>query len=236
MPTFFRELEKNNNREWFAPRKELFEARVRAPMIELVTGLNERMRDISPDHVSDEPAKLLYRIYRDTRFSNDKTPYKTHLGATFHHRTLSRHGGAGYYFEISHRCVGVAGGVYMPGPEELQAIRAAIAADPKGFLGLVEGRGTKKLLGPLQGERLTRLPKTWQAHADSPAAEYLKCKQFYWYVELPAAVALTPQLPTALLRYFKAMAGGMAWFNRALLAERAKREEETRPVRPAPMW
>jgi len=236
MPTFLRGLERNNRRDWFAPRKELFDGYVRGPMVELVTLLNEQLGAFAADHVTDEPAKLIYRIYRDTRFSHDKTPYKTHIGATFSHRTLSRHGGAGYYFEVSHRYVGIAGGVYMPGPEELQAIRAAIASDPKGFLANIEARGTRRLMGPLQGERLTRLPKAWQAQADSPAAEYLKFKQFYWYVELPASLALTPRLPGVLIRHFRAMTDGMKWFNRAILADRRKREEDSRPVRPAPMW
>ena len=236
MPIFFRALERNNRREWFAPRKELFDTQIRAPMVELDTLLNERLRTFAPEHVADEPAKLLYRIYRDTRFSRDKTPYKTHIGATFAHRTLPRHGGAGYYFEVSHRCVGIAGGVYMPGPEELQAIRAAIAAKPKEFLAVIENPKKQRLLGPLQGERLTRLPKAWQTHADSPAAEYLKCQQFYWYVELPSSLALTPRLPGVLIRYFRAMTEGMEWFNKAILADRRKHAEDSPPVRPDPMW
>lgn len=107
-------------------------------MVELDTLLNGRLKDFALEHVAIEPAKLLYRIYRDTRFFKDKTPDKTHLGATFAHSKLPRHGGAGYYFEVSHRCVGIAGGVYMPGLEELQAIRAAIAAKPEAFLAIFE--------------------------------------------------------------------------------------------------
>ena len=236
MPTFFRELEKNNSRDWFTPRKELFKTHIHTPMIELVTLLNERLRDFAPDHVADEPAKLIYRIYRDTRFSKDKTPYKTHLGATFAHRTLSRHGGAGYYFEVSHRCVGIAGGVYMPEPEELQTIRTAITTHSQEFLTHIANRQTQKLYGPLQGDRLTRLPKAWQTHANSPAAEYLKFKQFYWYVELPPSLALTPRLPNELIRHFRAMSSGMEWFNHALLAQRQQHAEETQPLRPSPMW
>ena len=236
MPTFFRSLEKNNEREWFAPRKELFESQIRAPMIELVTLINDDMRHFAVDHVADEPARLIYRIYRDTRFSNDKTPYKTHIGATFSHRTLSRHGGAGYYFEVSHRAVGIAGGVYMPGPEELLAIRTAIAADPKGFLAVIKDPKIHKLFGPLQGERLIRFPKPWQAHTDSPAAEYLKYKQFYWYLELPASLATTPRLPGVLIRHFRAMSRGMEWFNAAILADRRRHEEPSESSRPAPMW
>jgi len=236
MATFFRLLEKNNQREWFTTHKEIFETHVRGPMIELVALLNKRLEDFAPAHVAEDPAKFIYRIYRDTRFSKDKTPYKTHIGATFSHQTLSRHGGAGYYFEVSHRCVGIAGGVYMPGPEELHAFREAIVADPQKFLQLAEDRKTCNLLGPMQGERLTRLPKAYQSQATNPAAEYLKFKQLYWYVELPASLALTPQLPATLTRYFQAMSASLAWFNDALLTARRREEEQSRPTRPTPMW
>jgi uncharacterized protein (TIGR02453 family) len=236
MPTFFRGLAKNNRRDWFAPRKELFETHIRVPMIELVTLLNDRLRTIAPDHVADEPAKTIYRIYRDTRFSPDKTPYKTHLGATFAHRTLPRHAGAGYYFEISHQYLAIAGGVYMPGPEELHALRSAIATHPRQFLALVNDPKIQKLFGTIQGEHLTRLPKPLQAHADSPAAAYLKFKQFYWWVELPAALALTPRLPNVLIRHFQALNQAMDWFNHAILNDRRQHEEKSQPDRPPPMW
>jgi uncharacterized protein (TIGR02453 family) len=236
MQTFFRQLEKNNNREWFAARKEIFEGRVRGPMVELVTLINERMRRISGDHVAEEPAKNLYRIYRDTRFSKDKTPYKTHIAATFAHRSLARHAGAGFYFEVSHRYVGIAGGVYMPGPEELAALRKAIAAEPKRFLKVVENGALRKMFGALQGERLVRMPKEWRGHEGSAAAEYLKMKQFYWWVELPASVAVSAGVVETVVKHFAALEEGIGWFNGVLLAARAEEEKRARPVRPAPMW
>ena len=236
MPAFFRDLERNNNRDWFAPRKELFATRIRTPMVELVTLLNDGFRTFAVDHVADDPAKTIYRLYRDTRFSRDKTPYKTHIGATFHHRTLPRHAGAGFYFEISHRYVGIAGGVYMPGPEELQAVRQAIAKDPRKFLAVVEDKTIRRLLGSLQGEKLVRLPKVFHASADSAVAEWLKFKQFYWWVELPSSLALTPRLPGVLLRYFQALTPAMQWFNAVLLADLRRHEDHDRPQRPTPMW
>jgi uncharacterized protein (TIGR02453 family) len=237
MPSFFRDLEKNNDRDWFAAHKEFFESQIRSPMIDVVTILNDRLRNsFGLDHAADQPARLLYRIYRDTRFSKDKTPYKTHIGATFHHRKLPRHAGAGYYFEVSHRYVGIAGGVYMPGPEELNAIRSAIAKNPKQFLTVVQNPKLKKLVGKMQGESLKRLPKQWETHADSPIADYLKLKQFFWWAELPTSLALTPRLPATLFRYFEAMSEGMAWFNRIILADRHEQEEDDRPVRPEPMF
>jgi uncharacterized protein (TIGR02453 family) len=80
---FFRSLARNNRREWFQPRKHIYDEQVKAPMMELVTALNAEMMRFAPNYVADEPAKAIYRLYRDTRFSKDKTPYKTHIAAIF---------------------------------------------------------------------------------------------------------------------------------------------------------
>jgi len=108
--TFLRQLKKNNKREWFQPRKEIYEQQVKAPMLELVTAVMRTLADFAPDHV-DDPNKAIFRIYRDTRFSKDKTPYKTHIAAAF-----PRRGGcktSGYYFSVSAEEVEIGGGVYM---------------------------------------------------------------------------------------------------------------------------
>jgi len=97
---FLSALARNNRREWFQPRKHIYEERVKAPMAELVTALNSEMMRFAPDYVN-EPAKAIYRIYRDTRFSKDKTPYKTHIAAIFPRRGLEKHGGGGLYFSVS---------------------------------------------------------------------------------------------------------------------------------------
>src|SRR5258706_1590551 len=159
MPAFFRGLERNNAGEWFAPRKELFESEVRGPMIELVGLVNEDLKKFAVDNVVPEPAKEIYRLSRDTRFSKDKTPYKTHIGATFPRRGLPKHAGAGFYFGVSHKYVEVAGGMYMPGPEELAAVRRAIAADATRFAKLIGAKALVRKVGALQGEKLKRPPK-----------------------------------------------------------------------------
>ncbi len=123
---FFRGLARNNNRDWFLPRKDIFEAKVKQPMRELVALVNAGMKSYAPDHVT-EPDKAIYRFYRDTRFSKDKTPYKDRIAATFPRRGLSRHEGAGYYFSVSHKEVAVGGGAYMPLPDTLRAIRTSSA-------------------------------------------------------------------------------------------------------------
>src|SRR3954469_4320290 len=118
---FFAKLMRNNRREWFQPHKEIFEAQLKQPMRELVEALNGELRKFAPEYVTD-PEKAIYRIYRDTRFSKDKTPYKNHIAASFRRATDWPHAGAGFFFAVSHKEVAVGGGVYMPPPETLQAI------------------------------------------------------------------------------------------------------------------
>src|SRR5712671_5949548 len=141
---FFRGLKRNNRREWFQPRKQTYDEQVKAPMVELVNAVTAEMMRFAPDYVAD-PAKAIYRIYRDTRFSKDKTPYKTHIAAIFPRRGLMKHGGAGLYFSVSAKEIEVAGGVYMPGPDALLAIRTHLAERHEEFTRVVETRKLRAL-------------------------------------------------------------------------------------------
>ncbi len=102
MIRFFRSLKRNNRREWFQPRKHLFEQHVKAPMLELVGAINTELAKFAPEYVT-EPKSAIFRIYRDTRFSADKTPYKTHVAASFSRRGGERLGTGGFYFSVSTR-------------------------------------------------------------------------------------------------------------------------------------
>src|ERR1044071_6419111 len=97
---FFRGIARNNNRDWFLPRKPAFEQHVKQPMHELVALVNGALQSIAPEYVT-EPSKAVYRFYRDTRFSKDKKPYKEHVAASFYHRGLKDQGAAGFYFHLS---------------------------------------------------------------------------------------------------------------------------------------
>ncbi len=207
---FFRGLARNNNRDWFLPRKNIFEEKVKQPMRELVAAVNAGMQRYAPDHVT-EPEKAIYRFYRDTRFSKDKTPYKDHIAATFPRRGLSRHEGAGYYFAVSHKEVAIGGGVYMPMPETLRAIREHIAGRPAEFRRLLSGAATKKLYGAVQGEQLSRVPKGFPP--DHPAADLLRYKQFLFYVELPPDLAGSREIAGAITQHFRAISGFVDFLN-----------------------
>jgi uncharacterized protein (TIGR02453 family) len=186
---FFRGLARHNNREWFLPRKPVFEEKVKRPMYDLVEAVNAAMRRFAPDYATD-PARAVYRFYRDTRFSKDKSPYKDHIAASFRHRHLGGEGGgAGFYFAVSHKEVGIGGGVYMPMPETLRAIRGHIAGNPGDFRKRIAAKAVGRLFGEMQGARLSRVPKGYCA--DHPAADLLRYKQFLLYTELPAEIATT---------------------------------------------
>lgn len=207
---FFRGLARNNRREWFLPRKEIFENGVRRPMVEMVEALNAEMLRFAPAYVTD-PHKAIYRFYRDTRFSNDKRPYKDHLAASFGRRNLARHQGAGFYFSVGAKEVEAGGGIYLPPPESLRAVREHLAAHHEEFRAIARARNLRSLLGELQGERLARVPKGWAA--DHPAADLLRYKQLYFYTVLEPSIATTPRLFTEVLKRFRAMAPFVEFLN-----------------------
>src|SRR5207237_7708695 len=97
---FLRKLKRNNRRSWFQPRKEIFESEIRRPMIELVTAVNVELMRFAPRYVTP-PNKAIMRIYRDTRFSANKAPYKTHVSAIFPRAGADRMSGAGCYFHFT---------------------------------------------------------------------------------------------------------------------------------------
>lgn len=210
---FLRALKRNNRREWFRPRKHLFESHVKAPMVELVDALNLNLAQFAAHHIND-PAKAIYRFYRDTRFSADKTPYKDHIAAIFPRRGHAKHVSAGFYIGVSPEGVEIAGGIYMPGPPELLAIRAWLAEHYVDFR--KAARGPEKLMGKLHGASLQRVPKGFPA--DHPAADLLKMKQWLYYTVLDVAVATSPELPGEISRRFRAMAPVVELLNTPLRA------------------
>src|SRR5207249_2205076 len=119
--SFLKRLKRNNRREWFNARRDEYDAVVRQPMIVIVERLAFDMRAIAPELLVS-PRHSIYRIYRDTRFSEDKTPYKTHIAASFRPRELAKGVGAGLYFHVAPDGVWVGGGMYAPDTPQLHAV------------------------------------------------------------------------------------------------------------------
>jgi len=197
---FLRNLARHNDREWFTPRKAEFEALLKEPMLAVVRRITDAMMDFAPNHV--RPAeKSLFRIYRDTRFSSDKRPYKTHVAAWWTHTGLDKTSGAGYYFHVSPKEVVVAAGSYMPEKEQLAAIRHWLLDHHEEFRKLLARPAVKKAFTEFEGNALTRPPKGFPT--DHPAMDLVRCRQWGLSATLPPETALDPKLATTIIRYFK---------------------------------
>ncbi len=198
--TFLRNLARHNDRAWFQPRKEQFEAELRQPMLAIVRKITDAMMDFAPNHV--RPAeKSLFRIYRDTRFSSDKRPYKTHVAAWWSHQGLEKTSGAGYYFHISPKEVIVAAGAYMPEKEQLAAIRHWLLDHHAEFRKQLARPAVRKTFTEFEGNALTRPPKGFPC--DHPALDLIQCRQWGLAATLPPATALKPDLAAVIIRHFK---------------------------------
>jgi uncharacterized protein (TIGR02453 family) len=211
--SFLRALKRNNDREWFKARKEQYDLLLRAPMIALVEQLDADFAGFAPHLVASQ--KSLYRIYRDTRFSENKAPLKTQVAAVFPCRGLAKHQGAGLYLEVGPQGVWVGGGMYAPEPAQLQAVREHIATHPRRLRTLVESPAFRRVVGTLDGERLQRVPRGFPK--DHQAAEYLKYRQFLAGREFPAAFACSPRFYGGVLNVFKQVAPLTMFLNEPLL-------------------
>ena len=211
---FLRALKRNNDREWFRARKTEYEQHVRGPMVVLLGQLARDLSAFAPDLVSD-PRVCLFRIYRDTRFSNDKRPLKTQVAAHFPSRKFPKGEGAGLYVEITPQWVWMGGGIYMPSSTELHAVRASIAEEPRKFHRVVTAPAFRAAVGGLSGEQLTRVPRGYPK--DHPAADYLRHKQFIGGREHPADFAFSQRFYSELLTVFRSIAPLVGFLNTAIL-------------------
>jgi uncharacterized protein (TIGR02453 family) len=210
---FLRQLKRNNNREWFLAHKDVYELKVKAPMTELVLALGPVMQQSAPEFVVN-PKRAIYRIYRDIRFSADKTPYKTHIAAIFVPRDIPKKSGACLYFHIDPAEVLIAGGLYMPDPATLRIVRQHIAANWEELLSITNHRNFRKQFGNLQGDRLVRPPLGYPA--DHPAIDVLRQKQFFVSHTEPAELAEGQKLFPRLLLLFSAMIPLVRFLNKPL--------------------
>ena len=153
---FLRNLKRHNDRAWFTPRKAIFEAELKEPMLAIIRKVSEAMESFAPAYV--RPAeKCLFRIYRDTRFSGDKTPYKTHVAAWWMLDGLKKTSGAGFYFHVDAKEVIIAAGAWMPEKDQLAAIRHWLLEHHAEFRKVLRTAPIRKTFGEFEGNALTRL-------------------------------------------------------------------------------
>src|SRR6266699_4282646 len=163
---FFRGLARHNDKPWFEAHRDEYEAEVRQPMRELIEDLDTRFAEFAPE-IGGDAKRSMFRIYRDIRFSKDKSPYKTHAACWFHHRDADARvggdaegGGAGFYVHIAPGSSFVGAGIWMPSRPILNRLRDAIAENGTGFERVVRAPGFVRRFDGLDDEAvLKRMPR-----------------------------------------------------------------------------
>ncbi|MDE1163546.1 MAG: DUF2461 domain-containing protein [Acidobacteriaceae bacterium] len=202
---FLKGLNRNNDREWFEARRELYERELKTPMLTLIDEVNSGLASFAPEHIRPAP-KTMMRIYRDIRFSADKRPYKPHVAAWWARRGMEKTSGGGFYLQVSPKKVELAAGVFMPAREQLAAIRRWMAEHHEEYRTSLQSslkprKGDLGTLASFNLHSLTRMPKGFPA--DHPAGDLLRAQSWGVILELPAETALDPSFVRTIVSTFK---------------------------------
>lgn len=212
---FLRELADNNNRPWFQENKPRYEEHVKGPATAFITDFAPHLSKVSKHFVAD-PSPVggsLFRIYRDTRFSNHKTPYKTSIGIWFTHESGKDVHAPGYYLHIATDDVWAGCGIWRPDADALGAIREAIVTDGTAWK---RARNPKRFTGAwtLGGDSLKRAPRGFDP--EHPLIEDLRRKDFVAQAKLTKKTLLGPDLPEVLAGLYRDGASLQRFLCRAL--------------------
>lgn len=211
--SFLKKLAKCNDREWFKANKGHFDA-AQDNVVAFTGAMIGEIGKFDDAVAGLDPKSCVFRIYRDTRFSKDKSPYKTNLGsyiAPGGRKSMK----PGYYFHLEPGRSFIAGGKHNPDGPELLKIRTAIAEYTSEFLKIVEGKSFANAFGRLSGEALKTAPKGFDP--DHKAIEYLKLKEFMAWTEFKDdKIVASPDFPKQLVKLAKEMYPLVAFLRRAL--------------------
>lgn len=218
---FLRGLKRHNARPWFEARRAEYETQVRAPMHALIEDMDVRLARVAPEIIG-HPRRSMFRIYRDIRFSSDKSPYKTHAACWFYHRDADRRvgseaegGGAGFYFHVEPGGCYVGGGMWMPARGVLNRLRDCLAEDHQAFDRIVRAKAFLRRFDGLDDEAvLKRMPRGFPEN--HPAARWLKYRSFVAGREIAQRQVMSAGLPALLEKDFLALLPLVRWLNGAL--------------------
>ncbi|HEX6832859.1 MAG TPA: DUF2461 domain-containing protein [Rudaea sp.] len=202
---FLRDLAKNNNRDWFAHNKPRYESSVRDPFLNLIADLAEPLAKISP-HFRADPRPVggsMFRIHRDTRFANDKTPYKTWLGAKLFHERSRQVPAPVFYLHIQPGASFAGGGMWHPEAPTLKRVRDFLVDNPASWKKAVGAKAFRSRF-ELGGESLIRPPRGYDPQHE--LIDDIKRKDFVASCEIPDAVVTSDRLRKTLIDIFAGVA------------------------------
>jgi uncharacterized protein (TIGR02453 family) len=212
---FLKDLAGNNNRDWFQANKQRFEDELREPALQFVRDFGPYLEDISPFFRADDRKSggSMFRIYRDTRFSKDKSPYKTYTGLQFRHEQGKDAHCPGYYLHLQPKEFFVGAGIWHPDGDTLKMIRAAIDADPEGWKKVSRANSFTKTF-ELSGDSLKRAPKGYEV--DHPLIDDLKRKDFIASAKVSRKSVTAPDFLEQFAGMCRNAAGYMEFLTRSL--------------------
>lgn len=217
---FLYDLSQNNNRDWFEKNKKRYEASVKKPFEALVGEILQRLSKTEPEFALVEPKNCIFRIYRDTRFSADKSPYKTHIAAVFvpqGKKSMEDLAYPGYYLHLEYGNLSIGGGAYFLDKEPLRKLRTAIMHDPAALRKLLSEASFVEKYGGLKGEVNKVLPPEFKEAAKSEPL--LANKQFYFMADMDPEIALRTDFPDVVADYFRIARPLNEYFRRAIFSE-----------------
>ena len=226
---FLRGLIRNNDREWFEARRDVYERAVKAPMLAVIDEINSAMTTFAPDYLRP-PQKIMMRIYRDIRFSNDKRPYKQHLAAWWSRRGMEKTSGGGFYLQIGPQQVMIAAGVYMPEREQLLQLRRWMSEHHEAYRAMKKKllKNTTAGFEDIDSQALTRMPKGFAS--DDAADELLRAKNWGVRCTLPADAVLSPTFVKEIVTRIRLSTPLIDTLNAAILESAATSRERSRPM------
>lgn len=195
--SFIQDLANHNDRDWFESHREEYEA----ARSEFSRNYDQILVLLNQHDQIDGPASKIYRIYRDLRFSSDKTPYKTRFSAHWVRATAARRGG--YYLHIQPGRSYLAGGFFGPSADDLSLIRQHLHQEAEPLRTVLRSPGIADQFGPLQGRQLKTHPRGFSS--DDPAIDLLRYKQFFLKKSLSDSEVLSPDFPAAVGHCFYSM-------------------------------
>jgi len=197
---FIKDLSKNNNRDWFNANKSRYIEHVKEPFEAFIQVMIDEMQKLDRN-VLITPRDAIFRIYRDTRFSKDKTPYKTHISAIVSRGGRKNKSSPGIYIQFSAEDARIYSGAYELDKNALQNVREGITSNLKEFNSLINDRKFKNKFGEILGEKNKRIPKEFQEIAE--VQPLIANKQFYFFAKFDPEIVLDPKLTKIMIDHYK---------------------------------
>lgn len=209
---FLSGLAANNNKPWFEVHRDEYEA-AKDDFSGMVTAILAGLGETEPGFKEQKASSCIFRIYRDVRFSKDKSPYKPNFGAYFS-KGGKKFNGAGYYLHLEPGKSFAGGGLWMPEASLLKSVRQEIDYNFKEFRGIITDKKFKKFYGDVEGEKLKKLPQGYEE--GNPAGEYLKLKSFVGSHKMDDSVLTTKKAVAKCIEAYDALRPFIDFLNRAL--------------------